>query len=75
MLLQSQGWAAAEASFMRIRGQSPYAKNIRYKIICSKLKDEKVSFYEKAELEAEKSKLESEKMFDPFCQFQCFDFQ
>lgn len=75
MLLQTQGWAAAEASFMRIRGQSPYAKNIRYKIICAKLKDDKVPFYEKTELEAEKGKLEAEKMFDPFCQLQCFDFQ
>lgn len=75
MLLQSQGWAAAEASFMRVRGQSPYARNLRYKIICAKLKDEKVPFYEKTELETEKSELEAEKMFDPFYQFQCFDFQ
>lgn len=75
MLLQSQGWEAAEAGFHRIRGENPYTRNLRYKIVCAKLKDNRVPFHEKKKLEAEKVQLETKKMFDPFYQFQCFDFQ
>lgn len=76
MLLQTQGWAGAEAGFQQIHGQqSPYARNLRYKIVCEKLKDPKVPIHEKKKLEAEKEKLEVEKMFDPLHQFQCYDFQ
>ena len=75
MLLHSQGWEAAEANSRQLRGQSPYARNLRHKIVCAKLKDAKVSIFEKKRLEEERMQLESGKMFDPFIQFQCFDFQ
>ena len=75
MLLQSKGWEAAEAGFCRIRGKNPYTLNLRYKIICNKLKDNNVPFHEMKKLQAEKDQLESKIMFDPLCQFQCYDFQ
>ena len=75
MLLQSQGWETAEAGFQRIRGENPYTRNLRYKIVCAKLKDNRVPFHEKRKLQTEKEQLETKKMFDPLHQFQCYDFQ
>lgn len=75
MLLNTQGWEAAEAGFQRIRRENPYTRNLRYKIINAKLKDNQVPFHEKKKLEEEKTRLEAKKMFDPFHQLQCYDLQ
>jgi len=55
MLLQTQGWVGAESGFLQVRGkQTPYARNLRYKIVCAKIKDNKVPLHEKKKLEEEK---------------------
>lgn len=75
MLLNSQGWEVAEARFQHIHRENPYTRNLRYKIIELKLKDNRVPFHEKKKLEEEMAQLEAKKMFDPLYQFQCYDFQ
>lgn len=72
MLLKTKGWKRAEAHFSSIKGNSPYIKNLRKKIICEKLKDDFPGF-EKTKLEAQLSDLQH--TFDPLSDFQCFDYQ
>lgn len=76
MLLQKEGWEAAEAGYQRIRGrrgQNPYVRNLRYKIVCTKLEQGGFPLQQRKELERERDELEKAKRFDPLHQFQCFD--
>lgn len=73
MLLQKDGWEAAEARFPKIQRQNPYVWNLRYKIVCAKLEKRNLPLPQQRELERERDELEKRTRFDPLHQLQCFD--
>lgn len=76
MLLYRRGWEAAEARFSKIKKtDSPFARNLRYKIIAEKERDISISQIDKQKLQMEKAKLDTQRLLDILSQLQCYDFQ
>lgn len=74
MLLNSKGWEIAEAAFIKVTNkQTPFALNLKHKILTEKLKDPMLSPVEKQETKLELQEVEGKRMLDILYQIQCYD--